>query len=97
MAAMPFSLDGIANQLRAAHPESPVQSRRPQSLPQDQQARIAGTGERRRKYVWAYGKNVWGGHAYGCIGTGPSALDHFKDEVKQQFRELTWQKRGPKQ
>ncbi|KAF2122145.1 hypothetical protein BDV96DRAFT_483302 [Lophiotrema nucula] len=29
--------------------------------------------------------------------TGPSALDHFKDEVKQQFKELTWQKRGPKQ
>ncbi|KAF1950282.1 hypothetical protein CC80DRAFT_554509 [Byssothecium circinans] len=29
--------------------------------------------------------------------TGPSALHHFKDELKQQFRELTWQKRPPKQ
>jgi hypothetical protein len=29
-------------------------------------------------------------------GTGPSALDHFKDEVKTQLRELTWQKRPPK-
>ncbi|KAH7137966.1 hypothetical protein B0J11DRAFT_421702, partial [Dendryphion nanum] len=28
--------------------------------------------------------------------TGPSALDHFRDEVKHQFRELTWQKRPPK-
>jgi hypothetical protein len=31
-----------------------------------------------------------------CIGTGPSVLDHFKDEVKTQLRELTWQKRPPK-
>lgn len=30
-------------------------------------------------------------------GTGPSAFDHFKDELKDQFRELTWQKRPPKQ
>ncbi|KAF9731323.1 hypothetical protein PMIN06_007412 [Paraphaeosphaeria minitans] len=29
--------------------------------------------------------------------TGPSAFDHFQDEVKDQFRELTWQKRPPKQ
>lgn len=29
-------------------------------------------------------------------GTGPSSFDHFKDEVKNQFRELTWQKRPPK-
>jgi hypothetical protein len=29
-------------------------------------------------------------------GTGPSTLDHFKDEVKTQLRELTWQKRPPK-
>jgi hypothetical protein len=29
-------------------------------------------------------------------GTGPSTLDHFKDEVKMQLRELTWQKRPPK-
>ncbi|CAO2656377.1 Nn.00g051800.m01.CDS01 [Neocucurbitaria sp. VM-36] len=28
--------------------------------------------------------------------TGPSALDHFKDELKTQLRELTWQKRPPK-
>ncbi|KAG9192379.1 hypothetical protein G6011_11113 [Alternaria panax] len=28
--------------------------------------------------------------------TGPSSLDHFKDEVKNQFRDLTWQKRPPK-
>ncbi|CAN9088300.1 unnamed protein product [Alternaria sp. RS040] len=28
--------------------------------------------------------------------TGPSSLDHFKHEVKNQFRELTWQKRPPK-
>ncbi|KAH6873059.1 hypothetical protein BKA58DRAFT_456689 [Alternaria rosae] len=28
--------------------------------------------------------------------TGPSSLDHFRDEVKHQFRELTWQKRPPK-
>lgn len=28
--------------------------------------------------------------------TGPSSFDHFKDEVKEQFRELTWQKRRPK-
>ncbi|KAF2827543.1 hypothetical protein CC86DRAFT_290872 [Ophiobolus disseminans] len=28
--------------------------------------------------------------------TGPSTLDHFKDEVKTQLRELTWQKRPPK-
>ncbi|KAH7558226.1 hypothetical protein BM1_05498 [Bipolaris maydis] len=28
--------------------------------------------------------------------TGPSSFDHFKDEVKNQFRELTWQKRPPK-
>ncbi|KAF2793693.1 hypothetical protein K505DRAFT_361776 [Melanomma pulvis-pyrius CBS 109.77] len=33
----------------------------------------------------------------GLQRTGPSALDHFKDEVKHQFRELTWQKRPPKQ
>jgi hypothetical protein len=30
------------------------------------------------------------------IGTGPSTLDHFKDELKTQLRELTWQKRPPK-
>jgi len=29
-------------------------------------------------------------------GTGPSAFDHFKDEVKTQFRDLTWQKRDPR-
>jgi hypothetical protein len=29
-------------------------------------------------------------------GTGPSSLDHFKDELKTQLRELTWQKRPPK-
>ncbi|PSN62371.1 hypothetical protein BS50DRAFT_502423 [Corynespora cassiicola Philippines] len=29
--------------------------------------------------------------------TGPSAIDHFKDELKAQFRELTWQKRPPRQ
>ncbi|KAF2242171.1 hypothetical protein BU26DRAFT_439204 [Trematosphaeria pertusa] len=29
--------------------------------------------------------------------TGPSTLDHFKDELKDQFRELTWQKRPPRQ
>jgi hypothetical protein len=29
-------------------------------------------------------------------GTGPSTLDHFKDELKTQMRELTWQKRPPK-
>jgi hypothetical protein len=29
-------------------------------------------------------------------GTGPSAFDHFKDEVKNQVRDLTWQKRPPK-
>ncbi|KAF2869076.1 hypothetical protein BDV95DRAFT_609322 [Massariosphaeria phaeospora] len=29
--------------------------------------------------------------------TGPSTLDHFKDELKGQFRDLTWQKRPPKQ
>lgn len=29
-------------------------------------------------------------------GTGPSAFDHFKDEVKTQFKELTWQKRHPR-
>ncbi|OAL46085.1 hypothetical protein IQ07DRAFT_647716 [Pyrenochaeta sp. DS3sAY3a] len=28
--------------------------------------------------------------------TGPSTLDHFKDELKTQLRELTWQKRPPK-
>ncbi|KAF2470281.1 uncharacterized protein BDR25DRAFT_303830 [Lindgomyces ingoldianus] len=28
--------------------------------------------------------------------TGPSALDLFKDEVKDQFKELTWQKRPRK-
>jgi hypothetical protein len=31
-----------------------------------------------------------------CTGTGPSTLDHFRDEVKTQLRELTWQKRPPK-
>lgn len=30
------------------------------------------------------------------LGTGPSSFDHFKDEVKNQFRELTWQKRPRK-
>ncbi|KAL5121080.1 hypothetical protein ACEQ8H_000931 [Pleosporales sp. CAS-2024a] len=35
-------------------------------------------------------------HSDSARGTGPSALDHFKDEVKTQFRELTWQKRPPK-
>lgn len=29
-------------------------------------------------------------------GTGPSAIDHFKDEIKNQFRDLTWQTRPPK-
>ncbi|KAF2660672.1 hypothetical protein K491DRAFT_688117 [Lophiostoma macrostomum CBS 122681] len=29
--------------------------------------------------------------------TGPSAFDHFKTEIKDQFRELTWQNRPPKQ
>ncbi|KAF2751660.1 hypothetical protein M011DRAFT_463168 [Sporormia fimetaria CBS 119925] len=29
--------------------------------------------------------------------TGPTAFDHFKDEVKEQFKELTWQKRNPRQ
>lgn len=29
-------------------------------------------------------------------GTGPSAFDHFKDEVKTQFKDLTWQKRDPR-
>ena len=28
--------------------------------------------------------------------TGPSGLDHFKDELKTQLRELTWQNRRPK-
>jgi hypothetical protein len=31
------------------------------------------------------------------IGTGPTAFDHFKDELKTQLKELTWQKRPPKQ
>ncbi|KAF2129744.1 hypothetical protein P153DRAFT_366252 [Dothidotthia symphoricarpi CBS 119687] len=35
--------------------------------------------------------------AHPTPGTGPSAVDHFKDEVKNQFRDLTWQKRPPKQ
>lgn len=29
--------------------------------------------------------------------TGPSTFDHFRDEVKTQFKELTWQKKGPRQ
>ncbi|KAH7095327.1 hypothetical protein FB567DRAFT_512331 [Paraphoma chrysanthemicola] len=29
--------------------------------------------------------------------TGPTAFDHFKDELKTQLKELTWQKRPPKQ
>ncbi|KAK7193148.1 hypothetical protein DPSP01_010054 [Paraphaeosphaeria sporulosa] len=33
----------------------------------------------------------------GLRRTGPSAFDHFRDELKDQFRELTWQKRPPKQ
>ncbi|KAF2008224.1 hypothetical protein P154DRAFT_418960 [Amniculicola lignicola CBS 123094] len=28
----------------------------------------------------------------GLQRTGPSAFDHFRDEVKAQFKELTWQK-----
>ncbi|KAF2018312.1 hypothetical protein BU24DRAFT_461261 [Aaosphaeria arxii CBS 175.79] len=28
--------------------------------------------------------------------TGPSAFDHFRTEVKNQFRELTWQKKPPR-
>ncbi|KAH6637696.1 hypothetical protein C7974DRAFT_307651 [Boeremia exigua] len=28
--------------------------------------------------------------------TGPSAFDHFRDEVKTQFKDLTWQKRDPR-
>ncbi|KAF1920389.1 hypothetical protein BDU57DRAFT_583818 [Ampelomyces quisqualis] len=28
--------------------------------------------------------------------TGPSTFDHFKDELKTQLKELTWQKRPPK-
>ena len=29
------------------------------------------------------------------VGTGPSTLDHFKDELKTQLRDLTWQRRQP--
>ncbi|PVH96813.1 hypothetical protein DM02DRAFT_103922 [Periconia macrospinosa] len=28
--------------------------------------------------------------------TGPSRFDHFKDEIKEQFKELTWQNRRPR-
>jgi hypothetical protein len=30
------------------------------------------------------------------VGTGPSALEHFKDEIKHQYKELTWQNRKPR-
>ncbi|KAH9862197.1 hypothetical protein IAQ61_010400 [Plenodomus lingam] len=29
-------------------------------------------------------------------GTGPSTFDHFREELKTQFQDLTWQKRPPK-
>jgi hypothetical protein len=48
-------------------------------------------------------KNGGSEFATGCVelyltllGTGPTTLDHFKDEVKNQLKELTWQKRPPK-
>lgn len=28
--------------------------------------------------------------------TGPSTFDHFREELKTQFQDLTWQKRPPK-
>lgn len=79
----------------SAHPQPFLQPSRPQSIPQDQQIAGSGAQERRGQYVAAYMPRPLQ-HAEMVTGTGPSTFDHFKDELKLQLRELTWQKRPPK-
>jgi hypothetical protein len=82
--------------LRTAYPQPLLQSRRPYSIPQDQPSTAKRTTERAGKYVARNCTGCTMAAADAFAGTGPSAFDHFTDEVKSQLKELTWQKKPPK-